>query len=152
MDLGNLFAFLLLGTAAAWWWRAHGIRERALLLARQHCQRQGVELLDEAVALRRLRFTRNARGVLCLLREYAFEFTASGQDRYHGSITMFGQQPGPVQLDAFRYEAPAQDGGPVIEAVREGPVPDALPAPQHKAEVVRLDEWRRNHPGKKVGD
>lgn len=25
-------------------------------------------------------------------------------------------------------------------------------APRHKAEVVRLDEWRRNHADKKVGD
>lgn len=152
MDLGNLFAFLLLATAAAWWWRAHGIRERALQLARQHCVREGVELLDEAVALRRLRFTRNSRGVLCLAREYAFEFTATGQDRYHGSITMYGQAPGLVQLDPFRYEPQPQDAGPVIDMVREVTPPAALPAPQHKAEVVHLDEWRRNHTSKKVGD
>ncbi|VFT40987.1 Protein of uncharacterised function (DUF3301) [Pseudomonas aeruginosa] len=55
VTLGNLFVMLLLGAAAAWWWRAHGVRERALLLAKQHCAKQGVELLDENVARRRLR-------------------------------------------------------------------------------------------------
>lgn len=152
MTLGNLFAFLLLATAGAWWWRVHGIRERALQLARQHCSREGVELLDEVVALRTLRVRRNTRGVLCLAREYAFEFTATGQDRYNGSITMFGQRPGPVELEAFRYEPQAQEAAQAIDMIREVPPPAALPAPQHKAEVVHLDEWRRNHTSKKVGD
>lgn len=88
MTLGNLFAFLLLAAAAAWWWRAHGIRERALQLAKQHCARQGVELLDEAIALRRLRFRRNGSGTLCLSREYAFEFTATGPGRWPSMVML----------------------------------------------------------------
>jgi len=153
VTLGNLFVFLLLATAAAWWWRAHGIRERALQLARQHCARQGVELLDENVALRRLRLRRGANGMLCLAREYGFEFTASGQDRYDGSITMLGQRPGPIELEPFRFHPEPHEVRAVVEIAQALPAPAAEPqAPRHKAEVVRLDEWRRNHADKKVGD
>ncbi|NDM57510.1 DUF3301 domain-containing protein, partial [Klebsiella pneumoniae] len=87
---GNLFVMLLLGAAAAWWWRAHGVRERALLLAKQHCAKQGVELLDENVARRRLRLARDHRGQWRLSREFGFEFTVSGEERYAGRIVMYG--------------------------------------------------------------
>ncbi len=75
VTLGNLFVMLLLGAAAAWWWRAHGVRERALLLAKQHCAKQGVELLDENVARRRLRLARDHRGPI-ELAPHRFEAAA----------------------------------------------------------------------------
>ncbi|KAF1051565.1 MAG: hypothetical protein GAK43_02349 [Stenotrophomonas maltophilia] len=161
MTLGNLFIMMILAALGAWWWRVHGIRERALVLARQHCTRQGVELLDDVVALRRMRVRRVPRGLWCIAREYAFDFTVTGQDRYSGSLTMLGQRPGPVQLDAFRFQAEPQEAASAIDvpsgssaAPQPQVVPQsqpALPAPR-KAEVVRLDEWRRNHPRHKAGD
>ncbi|QRY80457.1 DUF3301 domain-containing protein [Pseudomonas sp. PDNC002] len=162
MDLGNLFIFMLVIAAAAWWWRAHGIRERALALAKQHCAREGVELLDDAMALQRFRFQRDGRGNLRLAREYAFEFTATGQERYAGSIAMFGQHLGRVELALFRMEPeprapvmPVATFHPVVNA-SDDEIVDAVfddePVPRAKAEVVRLDEWRRAHQGKKVGD
>ncbi|MCP1648333.1 DUF3301 domain-containing protein [Pseudomonas sp. GD04087] len=163
MDLGNLFIFMLVIAGAAWWWRAHGIRERALLLAKQHCAREGVELLDEAMALQRFRFQRDGRGNLRLAREYAFEFTATGQERYAGSIAMFGQHLGRVELAPFRMEpeprAPASPvatfhpaAQPVDEEIVDAVFDDAPAPPRPRGEVVRLDEWRRAHQGKKVGD
>lgn len=162
MDLGNLFIFMLVVAGAAWWWRTHGVRERALALAKQHCAREGVELLDEAIALQRFRLRRDGRGNLRLAREYAFEFTATGQERYAGSIAMFGQHLGRVELAPFRMEpeprataAPVATFHPAITPV-DDEIVDAVfaeaPAPRPKAEVVRLDEWRRAHHDKKVGD
>lgn len=149
MTLGNLFAFMLLAACAAWWWRAHGVRERALLLARQHCVRQGVELLDENVALRRLRLRRDQRGQLRLAREFSFEFTATGQERYAGSILMFGQYAGHIELAPFRFapEPRTQADDVVVDAVFDEP-----PRRQRSAEIVQLDEWRRAHQTKKFGD
>lgn len=159
VDLGNLFVFMLVIAAAAWWWRAHGIRERALALAKQHCVREGVELLDEAMALQRIRFERDGRGNRRLAREYAFEFTATGQERYAGKILMFGQHLGRVELAPFRMEsepravvAPVATFNPADEEVVDAVFDDVPPPPRPKAEVVRLDEWRRAHQDKKVGD
>ena len=51
LTLGNLC--LLLGAVGIglWFWHAHGIRERALLLAEQACRRRKVLLLDGATPL-----------------------------------------------------------------------------------------------------
>ncbi|ALY36155.1 hypothetical protein B8B80_10680 [Pseudomonas aeruginosa] len=135
VTLGNLFVMLLLGAAAAWWWRAHGVRERALLLAKQHCAKQGVELLDENVARRRLRLARDHRGQWRLSREFGFEFTVSGEERYAGRIVMYGYHLGAIELAPHRFEAAAEVDNP----------------PVHSAEVIRLDEWRQSRQ-KKVGD
>lgn len=158
VDLGNLFVFMLVIAAAAWWWRAHGIRERALLLAKKHCEKEGVELLDDAMALHRLRFERDGRGHRRFAREYAFEFTATGQERYAGKILMFGPHLGRVELAPFRMEsephttaAPVATFSPADEDIVDA-VFDDIPTPRPKAEVVRLDEWRRAHQDKKVGD
>ncbi|MFV3305268.1 DUF3301 domain-containing protein [Pseudomonas sp. NY15181] len=158
MDLGNLFVFMLAVAAAAWWWRAHGIRERALVLAKQHCAREGVELLDEAMALQRIRFRRDGRNHLRLAREYAFEFTATGQERYAGTIRMFGHYLGRIELAPFRMApeprasvVPVATFNPVDDEIVDA-VFDESPPPRPKAEVVRLDEWRRAHQDKKVGD
>ncbi|MHB9800556.1 DUF3301 domain-containing protein [Pseudomonas sp. MT3] len=149
---------MLVVAAAAWWWRTHGIRERALVLAKQHCAREGVELLDEAVALQRIRLRRDGRNHLRLAREYGFEFTATGQERYAGTIRMFGQHLGRIELAPFRMEpepratvAPVATFNPADDEIVDA-VFDDTPPPRPKAEIVRLDEWRRAHQDKKVSD
>ena len=51
INLFDVFLLMLFATACAWLWRGHGIRERALSFAKQHCAKLDVELLDGAVAL-----------------------------------------------------------------------------------------------------
>ncbi|MGE4405648.1 DUF3301 domain-containing protein [Pseudomonas sp.] len=120
LTLGNLFLFMLLATAGAWLWHAHGIRERALLAVRRHCQKMDVELLDGAVAFRRLALLPDARGRRRLARIYGFEFTVTGEQRHPGSIVMFGAQVGRIELAAHPFQ-------PAAEAGR----------------VIQLDDWRR---------
>ncbi|WP_263143731.1 DUF3301 domain-containing protein [Pseudomonas sp. RIT-PI-AD] len=124
LSLGDLFIVLLFIAAAAWLWRAHGIRERALERVKQHCAREEVELLDENVALRRLRFVRDAGGRRRLARVYGFEFTVTGEQRHAGSICMFGQQAGHIEMDPYPFRAPPVDDG----------------------RVIQIDAWRRSHP------
>ena len=62
LTLADLFIVLLFASAAAWLWRGHGIRERALALVRRHCEKMDVLLLDDNVALRRLSLLRDAHG------------------------------------------------------------------------------------------
>lgn len=114
VTLGNLFLFLLLATAGAWLWHAHGVRERALAAVQQHCKKMDVELLDANVAFRRLGLIRDARGQRRLARRYGFEFTVTGEQRHQGSILMFGSRPGPIEMDAHPFHA-RQDAGNVIQ-------------------------------------
>lgn len=124
IDLLDVLLLMLFATACAWLWRGHGIRERALQVARQHCTKFDVELLDGNVALRRLSMVRDTQGRRRLARIYDFEFTVTGEQRLHGSVQMFGQRPGRVELDAHPFQAEHDD--------------------DHK--VIRLDDWRRSHP------
>lgn len=124
LTLGNLTLFLLLGAVIAWLWRGHGRREHALALVRRHCQRLDIELLDGNVAFRRFALLRDGRGQRRLARVYDFEFTVTGEQRLSGSISMYGRQLGAIELAAHPFQAP----------------------PPHDDKVIRLDDWRRDHP------
>lgn len=83
-----LFAFLLL---AAWFWfDSISARERAISSSRELARRCGLQLLDETVACRRLRFGRNSRGRLQLMRTYEFEVSASGSERLSCQLVLLG--------------------------------------------------------------
>jgi hypothetical protein len=124
IDLLDVLLLMLFAAACAWLWRGHGIRERALALAKQHCAKLDVELLDGNVAFRRLALVRDARGQRRVARIYDFEFTVTGEQRLTGSIRMYGRHYGAIELQAHPFQAPAQ----------------------HDDRVIRLEDWRRSHP------
>ena len=93
LSLADLALLMLCATCAAMIWRGFGIRELALKLARRHCKKLDIELLDENVAQRGLRLQRDRQGRLCLARDYNFEFTVTGDQRLSGCITLFGRLP-----------------------------------------------------------
>ncbi|WP_043312005.1 DUF3301 domain-containing protein [Pseudomonas sp. ML96] len=124
IDLLDVLLLMLFATACAWLWRGHGIRERALALAKQHCAKLDIELLDGNVAFRRLALTRDSRGRRRVARIYDFEFTVTGEQRLNGSISMYGRQLGSIELQAHPFHEPAP----------------------HDDKVIQLDDWRRSHP------
>jgi hypothetical protein len=124
IDLLDVLLLMLFATACAWLWRGHGIRERALALAKQHCAKLDVELLDGNVAFRRLALVRDARGQRRVARIYDFEFTVTGEQRLAGTIRMYGRHYGGIELQAHPFHAP----------------------PQLDDKVIQLDDWRRSHP------
>ena len=127
LSLFDLALLMLCAAFGAWLWRGYGIRELALKMARRHCEKLDIELLDQNVALRGLRLRRDQRGHLRLAREYDFEFTVTGDQRLSGCIILFGHQLGKVELDPHPFMAAADD--------------EVLPS----AQVVRLADWRREH-------
>ncbi|UTW05867.1 DUF3301 domain-containing protein [Pseudomonas benzenivorans] len=118
LTLGNIFVLMLLATAGAWLWHAHGLRERALALVKQHCAKAEVELLDGNVALRKITLLADARGRKRLARVYGFEFTVTGEQRHVGSIVMFGQHLGRIELAPHPFSAPPPDTARVIDLER----------------------------------
>ena len=101
VTLGELTAWLLVGLIIAWIWRGHGIRERALAFVRQHCQNEGVQLLDGNVALKGWRQIKDGKGQKRLARMYGFEFTVTSQERLAGTVAMFGRHLGRIDLQAY---------------------------------------------------
>lgn len=88
----ELAALVLLGLLAWFWMDALQAREAALAAARRACEGEGVQLLDETVAVARLRPGRNEDGRLALRRDYVFEYSQDGADRHQGGLTMVGRE------------------------------------------------------------
>ena len=92
-----------------------GLHERALNIARRHCQKSDVQLLDESVALSQTRLSLGPNGLPGLARRYAFEFTVTGERRYTGFVELHGRalrkielapHPFPNQLADEQYQYP----------------------------------------------
>lgn len=82
--------FLLLGLVAWFWWDSTRAKEVGVRAARRACERHQLQLLDDTVALSRLRTGRNARGQMQWRRAYQFEFTRDDEVRSHGTVELLG--------------------------------------------------------------
>ncbi|HNQ05093.1 MAG TPA: DUF3301 domain-containing protein [Thiobacillaceae bacterium] len=79
-----------LGLLAMQWWDGLQKRELALQAAQRACVQAGVQLLDASVALRKLGLRRDEKQRMRLYREFAFEYSSSGEDRQPGRVYMLG--------------------------------------------------------------
>ncbi len=95
------------GVALVWFWiDSVGARETALREAAIACQVDGLQLLDDTVAVRSLRISRSESGRLRWRREYAFEFSDTGDNRRSGSLILVGDQIEMLQLQPNVYLLP----------------------------------------------
>jgi hypothetical protein len=84
-------ALLLAVLAGAWFlWDSLRAREAANVAMREACRSEGLQFLDDTVALTSLLPVRNDDGRLKLRRVYGFEYSDTGHNRRKGSITMLG--------------------------------------------------------------
>jgi len=149
LTLGNLTLFLLLCAIGAWLWHGHGVRERALQQVRRHCAKADVQLLDDAVALRRFAWLADAKGRRRLARVYGFEFTVTGEQRHAGSLVMFGGQLGRIELEAHPSPSPARDRQQSLPTATLPVAPPEPPSQSLPSNVVHLEQWRRDHPNER---
>lgn len=78
---------IVLATLYAWQ-SALRTRDLARSLGHALCAQAGVQLLDQTVALRRMRVRRYPGHGLRLWRCYTFEFSTDGTDRRRGSLDL----------------------------------------------------------------
>lgn len=98
-DLFILFAFAIV----VWHlWNAQGIKQLAHRAVKQHCDEMDVQLLDEGIVLRGFWLKRDARGNVRVWRSYNFEFSSTGDERYHGNIIVLGNQVQSINLQPHR--------------------------------------------------
>lgn len=124
LTLENLLVLMLVATAGAWLWHNHGLREKALERVKQHCAKLDLELLDDAVALKRIAFVRDANGRKRLARVYAFEFTVTGEQRHPGTLTQFGAHSVQIELAPYPFE---------------------IKPPPRADNVIEMQQWRQEH-------
>lgn len=81
---------LLAGLIVALWVDAMGAHELARAHGRRLCDDAKLQLIDDSVALQRVRVKR-AHGRLALLRRYRFDVSFDGTDRHGATITLLGR-------------------------------------------------------------
>ncbi len=84
------------------WWDGLKKRELAINAARRVCDQAGVQLLDETVAMKRMRLRRDDRQQIRLYREYGFEYSDTGDNRLPGRIYLLGDRVLDVNLLLMR--------------------------------------------------
>jgi hypothetical protein len=129
---------LSIAAVAVWWYHALRLRERAIAHARQLCERHGLQLLDDSVALHRLRM-RWRHGGLRVTREYRFDTSLGGNDRRAASITLLGDRI--VGASVPEREVPAREPTPAIRVVHD--VPPIHPGADAGNNIVSITRARR---------
>ena len=105
----NLYELLLLVLTAlgVWFWLdSLKTREIGVLAARDACQGEGLQFLDETVVGRLLGLARDDAGVLRLRRVYTFEYSDTGNDRRSGSVTLLGHDVELLHVRPHLYVIP----------------------------------------------
>jgi hypothetical protein len=107
---------LLLILAGAYAWQsALRERERARAMCFDLCMQANVQLLDQTVALQRMRLIRVPQG-LRLRRDYRFDFSVDGRDRHRGTLSLIA---GELQTHSL----------PIIDAYASEPLGNVVKFP-----------------------
>lgn len=88
----EMLGLLLLGALVWLWFDSLRAREIGVDAVRQACKAEGLQLLDETIALHSLRPARSPWGGWTLRRVYFFEFSDTGDNRRRGSVLLLGRQ------------------------------------------------------------
>ena len=84
----SMLLLIALMLCAYVWQNALRARELARQLCHDLCVRANVQLLDQTVALHRLRLLRGPPGLVALRRDYRFDFSVDGRDRHRGTLSL----------------------------------------------------------------
>ncbi|MFC3680906.1 DUF3301 domain-containing protein [Bacterioplanoides pacificum] len=99
--LAWIFFFSLLVVLYLFWNKQQQARGLASAVVRQHCDRQGLQLLDDTLTLDGYQLKKRRAGWL-LMRCYRFEFSSTGDERYQGVVVLAGRRVERLELDTHR--------------------------------------------------
>jgi hypothetical protein len=100
--MSNLFAILLLLLLGWFWLDSLRAREIALGICKAACVARGLQLLDQAVVLRRLGLSWRGDGIR-LRRVYRFDFSEEGVGRHSGYLVLRG-----IDLEDLSFGLPGR--------------------------------------------
>lgn len=74
------------------WWDGLNKREIAVRTARALCQRVGSQFLDDSVALKQIRLSRDENQRMRVQRLFVFEYSDTGNNRLPGYVYLLGDR------------------------------------------------------------
>lgn len=121
------------------WYHVLRLREQATAQARRICERHGLQLLDDSIALHRLR-VHWRQGSLYVTREYRFDTSLGGNDRRIASISLHGDRivsASVPELDGSGHDVAT----PAVRALHDSPAPPSGTTAAHN--VVPIARARK---------
>mgnify|MGYP001385523093 CR=1 FL=1 len=100
----ELLALLSVALVCWGWYAIMQGREAALAAGKRVCETQGLQLLDDTVAMSLFKMRFNKSQGLILSRVYGFEFTDTGDNRRQGVLVMEGTRLTDIQLEPYRLQ------------------------------------------------
>ena len=91
LSVSTLIALAAVGVVMWYWSDSLRTREHALRICAEACREMNVQFLDQTVAVRKLSIGRDGGGHLRLRRDYGFEFSIDGVERYRGHAVLLGR-------------------------------------------------------------
>jgi len=88
----SLILIGILGGVLWFWYDTVKTHQIARRICKRACRNLNVQLLDDTIALTKLRLSRAENGQLNLQRTYEFEFSADFETRQRGMIQLQGHQ------------------------------------------------------------
>ena len=92
MPIFELTSLLVLGALTWLWFDSLRARDLCIATAKSLCATEGLQLLDDTVAIASMKPVRGDGGQLVLRRVYGFEYSDTGDNRRQGSVVMQGHQ------------------------------------------------------------
>lgn len=89
LELSGLIVLILLGWL---WFDSLKAREAAVRAAREACEVEGLQFLDDTVGIASIKPARDGEGRLKLQRAYDFEYSDTGNNRIQGGVVMLGHR------------------------------------------------------------
>jgi hypothetical protein len=88
----EILGLLILVLSGWFWFDSLKTREAGVRAVRSACEAEGLQLLDETIAIVSLKPARDGLGRIALRRIYAFEYSDCGSNRRRGSVHLLGTQ------------------------------------------------------------
>lgn len=92
MATWDIVITLTLLALAGLWYSSFRAQEAGVRYVRRACEEEGLQLLDETIALNRIRLRRDETGRLAIMRVYGFEYSDTGDNRRKGSVHLLGDK------------------------------------------------------------
>ncbi len=99
--MNSIFFLLLLSVVAWFWFDAQRTQEVAKSLCKQVCGQLHLQLLDDTIAVARVRLKRDNQGRWGVQRTYQFEFSDGGNNRQQGTVIMRGMTLEILELPGY---------------------------------------------------
>ncbi len=89
-DIYDVIIFFIFVLLVLYWWRISEQKTFAIRNAKKYCKERSVQLLDQTLVFKGLRFEKVEDKYRKLCRVYEFEFSSNGEDRFKGEIILKG--------------------------------------------------------------